>query len=92
MSFTKFTIEGAATFGYFGDRVDDDRHVRIIGKRVEQVIAQSLDFPNESEFDQFFQHMEALRQQELQPANGIPDVIRDGVRLRITVEVVDAEG
>ena len=98
MAFTEFTIEGDAVLGYFGDRFDDDRHVRIkddsegedsIGVRIEQLIAKSLNFPNDDEFSAFFEKMEELRQQELQPADGTPDIIREGTRLRISVEVVD---
>ncbi len=98
MAFTQFTIEGDAVLGYFGDRMDDDRHVRIkddgngedsIGARVEQLIAKSLNFPNDAEFSTFFEKMEELRAQELQPADGTPGIIREGTRLRITVEVVE---
>lgn len=98
MAFTNFTIEGDAVLGYFGDRMDDDRHVRImddgegedsIGVRIEQMIAKSLNFPNDDEFSAFFERMEELRSQELQPADGHPDITREGTRLRITVEVVE---
>ena len=98
MAFQEFTIEGEATLGYFSDKFDDDRQVRIktvgdseesIGSRVEQVIAKALNFPNEDEFDEFFQKMEALRQQDLQPADGMPDVVRQGFRLKIEVEMLD---
>lgn len=97
MAFVEFTIEGDAVLGYFGDQ-HDDRHVRIksdedsdddVGERVEQIIAKSLDFPNSAEFDEFFNKMEKLREQELQPADGTPDLVRTGTRLRITVEVVE---
>ena len=97
MAFTDFTIEGDAILGYFSDQVDD-RHVRIkddneneesIGERVEQLIARSLNFPNDAEFDQHFERMAALREQDLQPADGQPDLVREGIRLRITVSVVE---
>ena len=100
MAFEEFVIEGEATLGYFGDQVDD-RHVRIktdgdseesLGARVEQTIARALNFPNSDEFDAFFQKMDALRQKDLQPADGTPDVIRDGFKLRIRVEVVEEQG
>ncbi len=98
MAFTNFTIEGDAVLGYFGDRFDDDRHVRIkddgegedsIGVRIEQLIAKSLNFPNDEKFSTFFEKMEKLRSQDLQPADDAPDLIREGTRLRITVEVVE---
>lgn len=98
-SFTNFTIEGEAVLDYFGDQPGGlDRRVRIKddtegadgeGTSLEQVIAKSLGFPNEREFDEFFRRMEALREQQLQPADGVADISRDSVRLRITVEVVE---
>ncbi len=99
MAFTNFTIEGDATLGYFAEEMSDrDRAVRIkddiegedsIGVRIENLIARSLNFPNDDEFQAHFERMEELRQQELQPADGSPDTIREGVRLRITVEVIE---
>ena len=98
-SFTNFTIEGDATLDYFGDLPGGlDRRVRIMddaegaseeGSSLENVIAKSLGFPNEGEFDEFFRRMEALRERELQPADGVPDISRESVRLRITVEVIE---
>lgn len=98
MSFTNFTIEGEALLGFFGSELDD-RHVRIkdendsdesIGTRLEQLIARSLNFPSDPEFEEMGNRMAALRDQDLQPADGSPDIVREGTRLRITVEVVDA--
>lgn len=99
MAFTNFTIEGDAVLGYFADEPSDrDRAVRIkddsegedsIGIRIENLIAKSLNFPNDAEFQSHFEHMEELRQQELQPADGTPDIIREGTRLRVTVEVIE---
>lgn len=60
-----------------------------IGTRVETLIARSLGFPNDAEFEEMHQRMEALRERDLQPADGTPDVTRENLRLRITVEVVD---
>lgn len=62
-----------------------------IGDRVEQIIANSLKFPNDGEFDDFFQRVNELREKGLQPADGVADITREGVRLRITVEVVENE-
>lgn len=100
-SFTNFTIEGDAVLDYFGELpVGLDRRVKIKddtegadqeGISLEQVIAKSLGFPNEGEFDEFSRRMEALRQQDLQPTDGTPDISRESVRLRITVEVVEDE-
>lgn len=99
MAFTNFTIEGDAVFGYFANEPSDsDRAVRIkddsdnedsIGVRIENIIAKSLNFPNDTEFQSHFERMEKLRQQELQPADGQPDIVREDIRLRITVEVVE---
>lgn len=107
MAFTNFTIEGDAILGYFSDQpAGADRHVRIkddnasgeanpgevsIGDRVEQIIATSLKFPNDGEFDDFFQQVNELREKGLQPADGVADITREGVRLRITVEVIGDE-
>lgn len=60
-----------------------------IGTRVESLIARSLGFPNDAEFQEMSRRMEALREQALQPAEGTPDITRENVRLRITVEVID---
>lgn len=107
MAFTSFTIEGEAVLGYFSDLpAGADRYVRIkddddsdaanlgeesIGERVEQTISKSLKFPNDGEFDAFFARVNELREQGLQPADGVPDITREGVRLRITVEVIEDE-
>lgn len=105
MAFTSFTIEGEAILGYFSDHHSGaDRSVLIkdddasdttnpgeesIGERIEQTIAKSLKFPNDGEFDDFFQRVNELREKGLQPADGVPDITREGVHLRITVEVVE---
>lgn len=100
-SFTNFTIEGDAVLGYFGDLPGGlDRRVKIKddtegadeeGTSLEHVIAKSLGFPNEREFDEFFRRMETMRNQGVQPADGVADISRESVRLRITVEVVENE-
>lgn len=99
MAFTSFTVEGEAVLDYFSDQPGGlDRRVRIKddtegadeeGVGLEQVIAKSLGFPNEGEFDEFFRRMEAMREQGVQPADGVADITRESVRLRITVEVVE---
>ncbi len=99
MSFTKFTVEGEAILGYHADEFSDrDRGVRMVSDEsgdetsLEAIVARSLEFPSDSEFDQFHQRMDDLRQQDLQPADGKPDITREGTRLRITVEVVEGDG
>ena len=113
MAFTKFTVEGTATLGYFaGEPFGKDRSVRIeddnnvsapesvdapslhgvepaaAGQRVEDLITRSLDFPNDAEFEEMGRRLDELRQQDLQTAEGTPDITREA-RLRITVEVID---
>lgn len=60
-----------------------------IGQGVEDLISRTMGFPNDNEFEEMHQRMEQLREQELQPAEGTPDITREGVRLRITVEVIE---
>ena len=100
---TQFTVEGEVDLAYFtGER--DSRHVIIrpdesddrpvavgdssAGERLETRIANALNFPNDAEFDAMFKRLEELREKGLQPADGKPDMIREGVKLRITVEVL----
>ena len=96
MSFTKFTVEGDIVLGYHADEMSDrDRGVRIKedGKdessSLESIIARSLGFPDDDEFQAHSERMDSLRQQELQPADGTPDIVREGVRLRVSVEVIE---
>jgi hypothetical protein len=96
MSFKNFTVEGEAILGYHADVMSDrDRGVRVVSDEsgeetsLESLVARSLEFPSEEEFDNHFQRMEELRQQDLQPADGKPDIVREGTRLRISVEVVE---
>lgn len=97
MAMTKFTVEGEAKLGYIADEFIRDRTVQIKDDNsddavfLEQLIANNLNFPNSDEFDAHFQRMEELRNQELQPMDGRPDILREGTRLRITVEVIDGE-
>lgn len=97
--FKEFTLEGEASLDYFaGESFGRDRHVRIktdsdsdvdSGERIEHVIAQALDFPNDEEFDVMFRRNEQLREQGLQTEEGQPDIVRTGVRLRVSVEIVE---
>ena len=99
MSITKFTIEGEAVMGFFGSELND-RQVRIkdtndpsdeMGTNLEQLVARSLNFPNNGEFEAMSERLSQLRDQGLQPMEGAPDIVREGTRLRITVEVVEDE-
>ena len=60
-----------------------------LGDRIETLIARSLGFPNDAEFDAHSQRMQDLRAKNLQVAEGVPDITREGIRLRITVEVIN---
>jgi hypothetical protein len=55
---------------------------------LEEFIARQLEFPNDAEFDGMIQRLDRLRNQGLQPADDVPDIVREGVKLRITVEVL----
>jgi hypothetical protein len=57
-------------------------------RRLEAFIVDQLGFPNEAEFDQMHRKLDNLRDKGLRPAEGIPDCVRDGVKLRVTVEVL----
>lgn len=59
------------------------------GHRLETIITRALDFPSEAEFDAMFEQTNALREQGLQTVEGKPDITRENVRLRITVEVLE---
>ena len=80
----EFTVEGEATLGRF----DDGNHVRIDGERIEDLIARQLEFPNDEEWQEMMGRLDKLREDGLAPADGEPDVLREGVRLRIEVEVL----
>jgi hypothetical protein len=72
---------------------DDAREVPLVcgcGERIhlEEYIARQLGFPNDAEFDEMIKRLDELRSKGLQPADGVPDIVREGVKLRITVEVL----
>lgn len=97
MAMTSFTVEGDAVLGYHADAPwDRDRVVMIKDDdsedavRIEQLIAKNLNFPNSDEFDQHSARMQELAGQGLQPMDDEnPDIVRETVRLRVTVEVVE---
>jgi len=55
---------------------------------LETYIAQQLTFPNQAEFDAVYKRLEELRTQGLRPAADESDITREGMNLRITVEVL----
>ncbi len=98
----QFVLEGKMALAYFIGEYDS-KHVLIEDKdaasdgpatvstsqrRLESKIAGELDFPNDSEFLEMHQKMDSLRKKGLRPAEGIPDYVREGIKLRITVEVL----
>jgi hypothetical protein len=96
MTFKNFTLEGEVILGYHADEMSDrDRGIKMISEEtgepasLEGIIARSLEFPSDDEFETHFARMSQLRDQELQPLDGSPDVTRTGVKLRITVSVVE---
>jgi hypothetical protein len=99
---TKFVIEGDVTLAYFTGH-HNPRQVILNAppsvdglvevddcecSRLESKIAKELGFPNESEFDAMFEKLDQLREQGLRPAKGEPDLLREGTKLRITIEVI----
>ncbi len=96
MTFKEFTIEGEAVLGYVSDEPGrKDRHVSIKdennpeGLGLEQIIAKSLGFPNDSEFETMSNRLANLREQGTQPLDGEPDISRTGFRLKIQVSIVE---
>lgn len=57
-------------------------------RRLESKIADELGFPSDSEFDEMYRKLDEFRKKGLRPAEGIPDCVREGTKLRITVEVL----
>lgn len=97
MAFKEFTLEGEAIFRYYGSEVRD-REVRMVtagenpegvGEALEAIVARSLGFPSDEEFESMMDQQRSLAEQELQPADGAPDIVRRGMRLKIEVEVMD---
>lgn len=96
---TQFVMEGNFTLAYFADDANS-RHVLLENddsssdepvthsQSLEMKIADELGFPNEEEFNEIFRKLDDLREKGLRPAIGEPDGIREGVKLRITVEVL----
>jgi len=58
------------------------------GERLEAKIANELHFPDDAEFDAIFQKLDEMQQNGMRPAKDTPTWTREGVRLRITVEVL----
>lgn len=80
----EFTVEGDVTLGRF----DEGTRISIDGERIEDLIARQLDFPNDEEWDAMSNRLMELRDKGLAPAEGEPDIVREGVRLRIEIEVL----
>lgn len=89
---TRFELEGDITLAYMSDD-PHGKHILIQKDgepvRLEEYIAQQLDFPSNFEFDAMMNRLDQLRGDGLQPAEGEPDITREGVKLRISVEVLD---
>ena len=97
---TKFVVEGDVTLAFFSGEADS-KHVLLrveddspggevaggSGRRLESKIAEELDFPNDTEFNEIFRKLDDLREKGLRPIEGVPDGTREA-RLRITVEVL----
>ena len=56
-------------------------------KSLESKIADTVGFPNDTEFDEVFKKLEELRKRGLRTEEGVPDGTRE-VQLRIIVEVL----
>jgi hypothetical protein len=100
---TQFTLEGEMRLAYFSGE-NDSRHILIDDngghddgnpatvptneRRLESYICEKLGFPNDAEYDEMFKKLDELRKQGLRPVEGVPDGVRENVRLRISVEVL----
>lgn len=95
-------LEGEVKLAYFSNE-HDSRHILIRDenastngpaavsvreRRLESFIADQLGFPNDAEFDEMFRRLDELRKKSLRPAEGVADFEREGVRLRITIEML----
>jgi hypothetical protein len=97
MAFSKFTVEGEANFRYHASEINDrqllirqdDESDDHPGEHLEQLISRVLGFPNDTEFDNMMERTSELRDEGLQNLDGVPDIVRTGMRLKITVEVLD---
>ncbi len=96
---THFVMEGDFTLAYFSGECHSKRILLKAKKSssdgpvdpqqyLEGKIADELGFPNEDEFDEIFMKIDELREKGLRPAMGEPDGVREGMKLRITVEVL----
>lgn len=85
---TEIEFEGELTLGYFSDS-DVTKCVKLDGERVSDLIARTLVFPDDNEFDDMFQRLEQMRQQGVRPAEGEPDIIREVGRYKVSIEKVD---
>ncbi len=99
----KLVVEGDVTMAFFAGEnnskrillnrpTDDDMPMvgevpqlpqETLGSRV----SKDIDFPNDSEFDAFYEKVEKLRQQGLRTEDEVPDITRQ-VKMRITVEIL----
>ncbi len=95
----KLVVEGDVTLAYFADQVQGKRILldteaatgdcvqECSQESLETRISNEIDFPNDAEFDEFYQKMDELRQQGLRTEEGVPDVTRK-MKMRITIEVL----
>jgi hypothetical protein len=87
MAMTEFTLEGEVLLGNF----DDGNHIRVDGERLEDLISRNIGFPSEEEFDEMINRIGQLREDGLTIAEGEPNILREGTRLKISVEVLNGE-
>lgn len=80
-------LEGPATLKY-NCCGPNDRIIVIDDEQLEQRIARELNFPDDDEFDSMMLRDQELGASGLAVAEGEPDVVREGVNLRITIEVL----
>lgn len=99
----EMVIEGVVTLAYFSGERDSkqvlirDENAPTDGpgveptsqRRLESFICDMLKFPSDSEFDAMFKRLDALRQKGLRPSEGTPDGVRENVKMRVTIEVLD---
>jgi len=98
----QMVLEGEVKLAYFSNE-RDSKHILLCDenaptngpatapvseRRLESFIADQLGFPNDAEFDEMFRHIDEMRKKGLRPAEGVPDYEREGVRVRISIEVL----
>jgi hypothetical protein len=82
-----FVLEGPVALQYMCCG-ENDRKIFLDNEQLEQTIAKELNFPNDDEFEEMMARDQQLGAAGLAVAEGEPDIVREGVNLRVTIEVL----